>query len=686
MYVVTLAPGVTFWDAGEFIAAAHVFGVPHPPGTPLFVTLGRAWSMALGGVIGVAPAMNLMSAISTAVAGGLSAWLVTRAVAGEHDASWGALAGALCAGLMTSAWANATETEVYALSLLLVALMLACGERAGEEETSHRWLLLTAYLIALAPAVHLSALVGAPAAIAFAARRRDGSWFVDRILLLSGVVIASAGVGRMSWVLVGVGALVAVGSVLAKGQSPLSSRQEGAARPGDLLLVPPSMAEEQVPRLRSGRQMGESSGRQMGESSGRQLELRDLLVAVMLSAIAASALLIMLLRARYDPGINQGNPGTLTTLADVVARRQYDVSPMWPRQAPVWLQVATLAQYIDWQFGITLGRGIFTSPWRLLVTLLFLLMGIAGWRAMRRDGKRAADALTVLTLSGTLGVCAYLNLKSGATIGYGFVPAGAHEARERDYFFVLGFWGWGLFAGYGALALARARRWPAWVAVASAVVPLLGNWVANDRPRSDGATAARDVAEALLISAPRNAVLFVAGDNDTYPLWYLQQVEGVRTDVTPITLPLLPAEWYGAEIARRTGLKWGSGFVPGAQWAHEELAAHIAHAARESGRPVVASPSVPAKERALLGSAWRLTGAIYLSSATANGSNDPPIIDSLSDADVDLPHVPLHRRRATLPDDVSASMLGMLECGRLGRLPEGRSPARDSLELRCNLR
>jgi hypothetical protein len=222
--------------------------------------------------------------------------------------------------------------------------------------------------------------------------------------------------------------------------------------------------------------------------------------------------------------------------------------------------------------------------------------------------------------------------------------------------------------------------------VASAVVPLLGNWVANDRPRSDGATAARDVAEALLISAPRNAVLFVAGDNDTYPLWYLQQVEGVRTDVMPITLPLLPADWYGAEIARRTGLKWGSGFVPGAQWAHQELAAHIAHAAREAGRPVVASPSVPAKERALLGSEWRLTGAIYLSSAAANGSNDPPIIDSLSDADVDLPSVQPRSRRARLPDDVSASMLGMLECGRLGRLPEGRSPARDSLELRCNLR
>ncbi|MEO8335470.1 MAG: DUF2723 domain-containing protein [bacterium] len=635
VYVITLAPGVTFWDAGEFIAAAQGFGIPHPPGTPLFVATGRVWSMVLGAVIGVARAMNLLSAVCTAMAGGCSAWLVASAVAGERDRVWGAIAGALCAGLMTSVWANATETEVYAVSLLLVVAMLVCASRAGGEG-SERWLLVTAYLIALAPAVHLSALVGAPAAIALAARRRDGTWMGESTLLLGGVLIASAGVGRMSWMLVGVGALVAASSVFV-----------------------------------------------------RRREVRVSLVGrvVLLSALAASALLIMLLRARHDPGVNQGNPSTLTALADVVARRQYDVSPMWPRQAPVWLQFATLAQYVDWQFGLTLGRGIFTTPWRLLVTLLFLLLGIRGWRAMWHDARRAADALAVLTLAGTIGVVAYLNLKAGATIGYGFVRAGAHEARERDYFFVLGFWGWGLFAGYGALAFVRARRWPAWVAIAAAVVPLIGNWTANDRRRADGATAARDVAEALLSSAPRNAILFVAGDNDTYPLWYLQQVEGVRNDVTTVTIPLLPAEWYGEEIARRTTLHWqNSGFVPGAQWAHQELAAHIAQAARIAGRPVVASPSVPSKERALLGSAWRLTGTVYLSSAAANGSRDPPVIDSLEDTGYVHPTVPKRGRKSTLADDVSASMLGLLECGRLGRLPAGPSPARDSLELRCNLR
>jgi hypothetical protein len=498
-------------------------------------------------------------------------------------------------------------------------------------------------------------LVGAPAAIALAARRQDERWSSDRILLLGGVLVASAGIGRMSWVLVGVGVLIAASSALAQ------------------------MTEHWIPR--SARDDNLSARHE------RAARPRDVLFALVLTAVGASALLVMLFRARHDPAINQGNPATLTTLADVVARRQYDVSPMWPRQAPVWLQIATLAQYVDWQFAITLGRGIFTTPARLLVMLIFLSLGIAGWRAMRRDARRMADALALLIVCGTIGVCAYLNLKSGATIGYGFVPAGAHEARERDYFFVLGFWGWGLFAGYGAFSLVQSRRWPSWLAVSVALVPLLGNWAANDRARGDDATAARDVAMALLTSAPHNAMLFVAGDNDTYPLWYLQQVEGVRPDVTPVTVPLLPADWYGAEIARRTGLRWANrGFVPGARWAHQELAAHIAQAARLAGRPVAVSPAMTASERALLGSGWRLTGAVYVSSSAANGTSAPPAIDSASDAGLVRPTAPTRNRTARLPDDVSASMLELLDCGKLGRLPVGASPGRDSLEVRCNFR
>ena len=130
-YLLTLAPGVTFWDAGEFIAAAHGLGIPHPPGTPLYVALGRTWTLALSPVADAARAMNLLSAFSTALAGAIMAGLVADEVRTRPGAGWGATAGALSAGLMATAWANATETEVYAVSLLHVVLLLACAARAG---------------------------------------------------------------------------------------------------------------------------------------------------------------------------------------------------------------------------------------------------------------------------------------------------------------------------------------------------------------------------------------------------------------------------------------------------------------------------------------------------------------------------------------------------------------------------
>lgn len=638
VYAATAAPGVTFWDAGEFIAAAHVFGIPHPPGTPLFVALDRVWTLAFGGMLGVARASNLLSATCTAVACALLAWVVSpRRAAGPEE--WGALSGGLCAGLMASVWANATETEVYAVSLLHVAAMLCTARRAADADDDrhrNRWLLLTGYLIALAPAVHLSALVGAPAAIGLASREVGGRWRVGSLVTLSGVLLVSAGLGRMSPLIVAVGLLVTCVGALAW---PAESRPRASMAPTVALLA--------------------------------------------LLAIAASAVLILLVRARLDPLLNQGNPSTLTRLADVIARRQYDVAPMWPRRAPAWIQLATLVQYADWQVALAWGNGIFTTPLRVVTTLVALAFGVAGWRAIRRDAPRAAEALGVLLVCGSLGVCVYLNLKAGATIGYGFVPADAHEARERDYFFVLAFWAWGMLIGYGAVSLLRARGWPPWVALAAVIVPLAGNWPAEDRSRGAEATAPRDVAKALLEGSPRNAVLFVAGDNDTYPLWYLQDVEGVRRDVTVVTFPLLPADWYAEEIARRTGLRWpASAHVDGARWQHEERAALIARAARAAGRPVAASAALTARERALLGSNWLLRWAAYVSSAPSGGSQ-VVTIDGASAPPGWTPGASVTGGHPHLPDDVTAMMRALLDCPALAALPRGQSP---SLESTCNVR
>ncbi len=642
-YLLTLAPGVTFWDAGEFIAAAHGLGIPHPPGTPLYVALGRAWAVLLSPIADPARAMNLLSAICTALAGALMAALVVRETRARAGASWGAVAGVACAGLMASVWSNATETEVYAVSLLHVVVLLTCAARAGRSEgaSARRWLTCTAYLIGLAPAVHLSALIGAPAAIALAGRRDTGEWRLSRVLVLGGALLFSAGVGRVSlWLVIAGSALVMAGAARARSHERIHDGPTWISRrPFGLLLAS--------------------------------------------CALASSALLVMLVRARHDPLLNQGNPSTFAALIDVVARRQYDLASLLPRQAPVWLQLANVAQYADWQAALGWGRGVFTTPARVAATAAFVLLGVVGARSMRRDAMRFADALLVLLVCGTLGVAAYLNLKAGSSLGWGVIPDSApHEARERDYFFVLGFWAWGCLVGYGAFSFVRARRWPAPLALLVLVVPLVGNWQVSDRSREPRASAASVLARSLLESTPQHAVLFVAGDNDSYPLWYAQQVVGTRRDVTLVTISLLPAEWYQSELRRRTGLHWGDEPVPDARWQHEQVAVNLANAARAAGRPVVASPALSASERALLGSDWRLEGLVYVARQARTGVVEPATID-------DSRAVPWATQGAPRPagaplvDDVATWMLDYLSCPLLR---DPATPGRDSLEVRCNLR
>jgi hypothetical protein len=192
---------------------------------------------------------------------------------------------------------------------------------------------------------------------------------------------------------------------------------------------------------------------------------------------------------------------------------------------------------------------------------------------------------------------------------------------------------------------------------------------------------------ALLQSAPRDAVLFVGGDNDTYPLWYAQRVEGVRPDVVIVTLPLLSADWYGREIARRTGWRWSDDeAIPGARWRNEQRGAAIARAARRMGRPVAASPTLTARERALLGGDWVLRGPLFESRSAEVGAPGRASID-VAAARGWVARPPWERANGHVPtDDVVATMLGLLDCPRLASPRPVPAVDLDSLEVKCNLR
>ena len=629
-YLLTLAPTVTLWDAGEFQAAIASLGIPLPPGTPLYIVIGNVWSTLLG-FLPLGLAVNLLSAVATAIACGLLAGLVTRWT-GNRVAG---IAAGLSSGTMLAVWQNATETEVYALSMLLGVLMVWVGERAGARDDPRLRLLLV-YLIALAVPVQISALVAAPAAILLAATPADGGRLDGRrVVALGAVVVIVAGAGLAS---------------------------AGIALAGLVMLI--------------------ASAVRARPPFGREAIAYGAVVLVGLTPT-----LFMLVRAAHDPFINQGNPATVAQFVDVVARNQYPLPGLWPRAAPIWIQLLNLIQYADWQVASGLDPSVAASVLRTPWSVAAFLLAVAGWRHLRSVSRRAARGTGVLLVMSSLGVVGVLNMRASPSILDAVLPEGAtHEPRERDYFFALAFATTGMLVGTGAVA--SARRWlaaapkavPA-VAIGAAFLPVLLNWRAADR-RREGQLA--DVfGESLLASVPQRAVLLVAGDNDSYTTWYRQAALDDRRDVVPVTISLLPAAWYRAELARRYRLL-DPGRLSGWRGDIPVLQA-LVEGARREGRPVAASVSVSASVRQALAPAWTLGGTAYVAGFAGEARGDA--IDAASVeriAALIAPRLPTAAYRGR--DPAVPYVVRLLNCPRQSTAVASGAAQADSLDPRCNFK
>jgi hypothetical protein len=259
------------------------------------------------------------------------------------------------------------------------------------------------------------------------------------------------------------------------------------------------------------------------------------------------------MRAAQFPPINEGEPTTWGALWSVLNREQYAKPDLRERMADFGSQLAHYMQYYAWQFG---------RDWpgaRRALAGLFGLVGLAGAVVQWRRDRRAAAAMTALMLTVTVLLIYYLNFR----YGYSIRPRENldREVRERDYFFVASFQLWGLWValGLGGLwawlqRITRDRLGPAnaWVGTAPillvALIPLLGNRLTASRA---GERLARDFAYDLLQSVEPYGILITAGDNDLFPLWYAQEVEGIRRDVTVLNQSLMRTDWHVRQIIRR---------------------------------------------------------------------------------------------------------------------------------------
>ena len=148
----------------------------------------------------------------------------------------------------------------------------------------------------------------------------------------------------------------------------------------------------------------------------------------------------------------------------------------------------------------------------------------------------------------------------------------SREVRERDYFFMGSFSAFGVFVALGLGALMRGIV--DFLARACRSRTALGHRQRRPgprlrparrrtgrRPAGPGETMARDFAHDILQSVEPYGILITAGDNDTFPLWYAQEVEGIRRDVTLANLSLMNTEWHLRQLRRRAdpGVRPGGG-------------------------------------------------------------------------------------------------------------------------------
>jgi hypothetical protein len=510
LYVITLAPTTWFWDTSEYIATAHILGIPHPPGNPLFVVVGRAWSVLLGLTgMSVPVRINLLAAVTSAAATGfmflvahriLTAWLASdRALTDAWRSRLplvGAWAGAILGSTAYTVWNQSNVNEkVYTLSVLVIAVVswLAIRWHDRKDEPGSGWyLVLALYIMVLGSTNHLMSLLPAPALGILILVERPRI-LLDRALVTRGILAVVLGLSFNFFL-------------------PLRSAQQPLINEGEPVCESVVGAAVAI------------------YSNGRW---------------GCDALAYNLRREQY------GKPSIFSDPTDIHGER--------PRTAGlIGHQLLNYFQYFDWQWGRALADSEVPGNARLPVTLLFLGLGLLGVALAIRAGPGWGTYIGVLTATLTVLLVFYLNFKYGYSLAPPEIIRDFREVRERDYFFIASFHLWGFLAGMG---IAGAWRWAAGKVpdergflLASplllvVLVPLVFNWGWADR--SDDHSA-RDWAWNLLQSVEPYGILFTNGDNDTFPLWYMQEVEGVRRDVTVIVYQYLYTPWYPRQLNYHT--------------------------------------------------------------------------------------------------------------------------------------
>jgi hypothetical protein len=196
IYLLTLAPSTAMWDTSEYIAAAYVVGLPHPPGNPLFVLLGRVFAL-LPIAPNVAMRINILAAVTSAATAAMWFLVTERVLVSWLESRWqrivGGVLGALVGATAFTVWNQSVVNEkVYTISLFGLAVISWLTVRWSDDPEgpkADRILVVIAYLLGLGYTNHMMGMLAAPAVAVAVLIRRPDTLLRWRLLLACGAVM-----------------------------------------------------------------------------------------------------------------------------------------------------------------------------------------------------------------------------------------------------------------------------------------------------------------------------------------------------------------------------------------------------------------------------------------------------------------------------------------------------------------
>ena len=650
VYIMTSEAASSFWDCGEFISSAYKLQIPHPPGAPMFVLLGRVFIILFGdNPLTAAKAVNTMSALASGFTILFLFWTITHFAkrivvkqTGTEPVGYQILAimgagivGALAYTFSDSFWYSAVEGEVYALSSFFTALVfwaILKWEHKADQPGADKWIIFIFYMMGLSIGVHLLNILTIPAIVmVYYFRQYKPTITGGLVAFLVGVVITGfIQVVLIQYTIKWAGAFD-VNFVNSIGLPFFS---------GFIFFFVLLAAI-----LTWGIYYANKKGLYF-------LKLGVWSMIFML--LGYTTYITTMIRSNADPSVDMYNVDNPVTLVGYLGREQYGD---WPIlfgpdyvdkvdniengdqyvKAPTNYELAGKNYKRDWSSapsshlfprmwdgendrgqmdsykafaGVVDGEAptlrdnikYFTNYQFGFMYLRYFLWNFAGKQndlqgfGNVRDGNfstgisfidnfffgdqsklpdtiknnnKAHNSLFMLPFF--LGLFGFLfqyqqNKKDFIVTGLLFFFTGlaivlylnqvSLQPRERDYAYVGSFYAFAIWIGLGVLQVIqwltkvvnqKTASIIATVVCLLAVPALMAQQEWDDHDRSQKLLP-RDLARNYLESCPPNAILFSFGDNDTYPLWYAQEVEGIRPDVRVVVNSLLGSDWYMREL------------------------------------------------------------------------------------------------------------------------------------------